>query len=78
VDRLKEAVEFLKGIYNSTIGLCAESPTAAPNTYWLVSDSLWGYKALEKHEPEISKAIKLKLIELAKAYTFQLTAKDCQ
>jgi hypothetical protein len=68
VDRLKEAVEFLKGIYNSTIGLCAESPTAAPNTYWLVSDNLWAYKALEKHAPEISEAIKLKLIELAKTY----------
>jgi len=76
VDRLKEAVEFLKGIYNSTIGLCTKSPTAAPNTYWLVSDNLWAYKALEKHEPEISKAIKLKLIELAKTYNLPVDSQE--
>ena len=68
VDRIRDAVEFLKGMFNSAIGLCAEAPEVAPNTYWLVSDNLWAYKALERHEPEISEAIKLKLIELAEAY----------
>lgn len=68
VDRIHDAVEFLKGTYNSTIGLCAEAPTVAPNTYWLVSDNLWAYKASEKHAPEISNAIKSKLTELAETY----------
>jgi len=74
VDRLKEAIEFLKNIYNSTIGLCAESPKVAPNTYWLVSDNLWAYKALEKHAPEISNAIKSKLTELAGTYNLPTDA----
>ncbi|GEM_PF-1964411 len=68
VDRLKDAVEFLKRMYNSTIGLCAEAPRVAPSTYWLLSDNLWAYKALEKYDPQLSSAIKSKLIELAEAY----------
>jgi len=67
VDRLKDAVEFLKSRYNSMIGLCAEAPAVAPSTYWLVSDNLWAYKALEKHAPENSNAIKTRLIELARS-----------
>jgi hypothetical protein len=72
VDRLKYAIEFLKSIYDSTVGLCAESPRVAPNIYWLVSDNLWAYKALEKHAPQISNIIKSKLIELAKAYSLPI------
>jgi len=68
VDRIHNAVKFLENMYNSTIGLCAEALTAAPNTYWLVSDNLWSYKALENYAPEVSNAIKSKLIELASAY----------
>jgi hypothetical protein len=68
VDKLKDAVEFLKRMYNSTIGLCAEAPRVAPSTYWLLSDNLWAYKALEKYDPQLSSAIKSKLIELAEAY----------
>jgi len=68
VDRIRDAVEFLKNMYNSTVGLCAEAPRVAPNTYWLVSDNLWAYKALENYAPEVSKTIKSKLIELASAY----------
>ncbi len=68
VDRIHDAVEFLKGMYNSAIGLCAEAPSVAPNTYWLVSDNLWAFKALEKYNPEISNSIKSKLTELAKTY----------
>ncbi len=69
VDRLKYAVEFLKSRYDPRVCLCAESPRAAPNIYWLVSDNLLAYKALEKHAPEISNIIKSKLTELAKVYT---------
>jgi hypothetical protein len=32
--------------FNSSLGLCREAPIVAPNTYWLVSDNLWAWKAL--------------------------------
>jgi len=69
------SVNFLKSAYNSTIGLIAEAPRVAPNIYWLVSDNLWAYKALENYAPEISNAIKAKLIELAQTYNLP---KDAQ
>jgi hypothetical protein len=50
-------------------------PKTAPNTYWLVSDNLWAYKALEKHYPKLSNTIKSKLIELAKTYKLPTDAK---
>ena len=75
VDRIRDMVEFVKSMYNSTIGLCSEAPTAAPNNYWVVSDNLWAYKALESYSPEISNAIKSKLIELTEAYNLP---KDAQ
>jgi len=62
-------------MYNEKVKLCAESPKTAPNTYWLVSDNLWAYKALEKHDPKLSKTIKSKLIELAKTYKLPTDAK---
>jgi hypothetical protein len=74
VDRIHDAVEFLENMYNSTIGLCAEAPRVAPNTYWLVSDNLWASKALENHAPEISNAIKSKLTELAETYNLPTDA----
>jgi len=67
VDRIHDAVEFLEKMYNSTVGLCAEAPTAS-NTYWLVSDNLWAYKALQKYDPQTSNSIKSKLMELASTY----------
>jgi len=74
VDRIHDAIEFLKGMYNSTVGLCAEAPRVAPNTYWLVSDNLWASKALEKYYSELSNTIKLKLIELAEAYNLPVNS----
>jgi len=75
-DMIKSAVDFLQNMYNPKVKLCAEAPTAAPNTYWLVSDNLWAYKALEKHAPKTSNAIKSKLIELAEAYNLPTDAQD--
>jgi hypothetical protein len=74
-DMIKSAVEFLHNMYNEKIKLCAESPKTAPNTYWLVSDNLWAYKALEKHDQKLSNTIKSKLIELAKAYNLPVDSK---
>jgi hypothetical protein len=50
-------------------------PKTAPNTYWLVSDNLWAFKALEKHDSKLSNTIKSKLIELAKTYKLPKDAK---
>jgi hypothetical protein len=74
-DMIKSAVDFLHNMYNEKVKLCAESPKIAPNTYWLVSDNLWAYKALEKHDQKLSNTIKSKLIELAKTYKLPTDAK---
>ena len=44
---VEKAVGFLLSQFNETLGLCREAPNAAPNTYWLVSDNLWTWKALK-------------------------------
>jgi hypothetical protein len=76
-DMIKSAVDFLHNMYDEKVKLCAESPETAPNTYWLVSDNLWAYKALEKHDQKLSNTIKSKskLIELAKTYKLPTDAK---
>jgi hypothetical protein len=45
---IERMVDFLTETqYNETLGLCREAPNVAPNTYWLVSDNLWAWKALK-------------------------------
>ena len=45
--RVEKALNFLINYqFNESIGLCREAPNVAPNTYWLVSDNLWAWKAL--------------------------------
>ena len=66
--RINEAVNFLLNQFNETVGLCREAPQAAPNTYWLVSDNLFAFKALERYNITVANAIKSKLRELAQAY----------
>ncbi|HEY9760047.1 MAG TPA: hypothetical protein V6C97_33130, partial [Oculatellaceae cyanobacterium] len=44
---IERMVDFLTETqFNETLGLCREAPNVAPNTYWLVSDNLWAWKAL--------------------------------
>lgn len=46
--RVELAVNFLISYqFNASLGLCREAPNAEPNTYWLVSDNLWAWKALK-------------------------------
>jgi len=46
--QLEKAVDFLvNSQFNESLGLCCEAPVEAPNTYWLVSDNLWAWKALK-------------------------------
>lgn len=55
---LQKAAAFLAvEQYNSTLKLCQEAPSVAPNTYWLVGDNLLAYLALKNYFPSISDAI---------------------
>ncbi|MGA2767222.1 MAG: hypothetical protein ABSF24_02760 [Candidatus Bathyarchaeia archaeon] len=44
---VEKAADFLLNKqFDRSLGLCREAPNVAPNTYWLVSDNLWAWKAL--------------------------------
>lgn len=46
--QVEKAVDFLvNSQFNESLSLCREAPAVAPNTYWLVSDNLWAWKALK-------------------------------
>ncbi len=74
--KMTKEIQYLIRQFNPAIRLCAEAPRVAPNTYWLVSDNLWAYKALETYAPEVSNAIKSKLIELASAFNLPTDHQD--
>ena len=75
---VERAAEFLLNQFNESLGLCREAPNVAPNTYWLVSDNLWAWKALqmvnESGLPDanragvVAKEIKSSLTKLAAKY----------
>jgi len=67
-DRLKMAVTYLENQFNPNLNLCREAPLVAPNTYWLVSDNLWAYYALEPYNLTLSSRIKEALIKYAKKH----------
>ena len=61
---LKMAANFLKSVqFNPALNLCREAPRVAPNKYWLVSDNLLAYHALEPYYPDIAGAIRNKMEE---------------
>lgn len=67
--RVDLAVNFLESQYNSSLNLCREAPYVAPNTYWVLGDNLFAYKAFElADKPELANSIKSKIIELADEY----------
>jgi hypothetical protein len=53
-ERVRRAADYLLSQYNPSLGLVAEAPTVAPNTYWLVSDNLLAQRALAFYDPAIS------------------------
>ena len=69
-ERLRHAADYLISQYNSSLGLVAEAPTVAPNTYWLVSDNLLAQTALASYDPAISSNIRESLQEYA--HTFRV------
>jgi hypothetical protein len=77
--KVEKAVDFLVNEqFNQSLRLCHEAPNVAANTYWLVSDNLWAWKALSMaNEYGLSNAaeaeatadkIRAKLAELAHNY----------
>jgi hypothetical protein len=46
--QVEKAVDFLIHCqFNESLNLCHDVPNKPPNTYWLVSDNLWAWKALK-------------------------------
>jgi hypothetical protein len=74
-EEVEKAVSFLVSRFNPQENLCCEAPRVANNTYWLVSDNLWAYKALEMMDVTgKSSLIKAELIELAQVYSLPTDA----
>ena len=66
---LERAVSYLRTTaYNPDLRMCREAPTVAPNVYWVASDNLLAYKALEPYDSELASTIKTRLIEIARTY----------
>jgi hypothetical protein len=66
---LEKAVAYLRTTaYNHDLRMCREAPRVAPNVYWVASDNLLAYKALESHDFELASTIKSRLIEIARTY----------
>jgi len=75
ITRVEKAGNFLMSQFNPQMNLCSEALNVAPNTYWLVSDNLWAYKALEMMDiTDTSSLIKVELIELAQVYNLPTDA----
>jgi len=80
IGRIEKAVDFLiNSQFNQNLNLCREAPVYAPNTYWLVSDNLWAWKALKMANASgisnavkagaVAEKIRTKLVSLANNYS---------
>ena len=68
-ENLDKAVAYLRNVaYNPDLRLCREAPRVAPNVYWVASDNLFAYKALEPYDREVASKIRSELIGIAKGY----------
>lgn len=67
-DNLDLAISYLRNACNDTLHLCREAPRVAPNVYWIASDNLLAFKALEPYDPQLSSTISSELVRLAKVY----------
>lgn len=66
---LQIAVEYLRSVaYNPALRLCREAPSAAPNIYWVASDNMLAFKALEPHDSELASTIRSELARIAQLY----------
>jgi hypothetical protein len=68
-DKIDRAVSYLRNVaYNPKLLLCREAPRVAPNVYWISSDNLLAFKALEPYDEQLSPMISSELVRLAKVY----------
>jgi len=66
---LVKAVEYIRVVaYNPKLQLCREAPRVAPNVYWVASDNLLAFKALEPYDHVLASTIRSKLTEIAQQY----------
>jgi len=66
---VRKAVAYLREIaYNPDLRLCREAPRVAPNVYWVVSDNLLAFKALESYDPQLASTIRLELVKIGKVF----------
>jgi len=72
---LEKAVAYLRTVaYNPDLKLCREAPRVAPNVYWVSSDNLLAYKALEPYDSKLASTIRSRLLEIAKAYNLPVSS----
>jgi len=67
-ERLDAAARFIYEGFNPELNLVSEAPEAAPDVYWLVSDTLLAQYVLKEYYPDVAGKIKSRLIELASIY----------
>jgi hypothetical protein len=66
---LEKAVAYLRTVaYNPDLKLCREAPGVAPNVYWVASDNLLAYKALEPYDLQVASTIRSELVRIAELY----------
>jgi len=66
---LENAVRYLQAVaYDPLVKLCREAPNVAASTYWIASDNLLAYKALEPYDSELASTIRSRLVKIADAY----------
>ena len=74
-ENLEKAVAYLTTVaYNPDLGLCREAPRVAPNVYWVASDNLLAYKALEPYDSKLASTIRSRLVNIAKTYSLPVSA----
>jgi len=74
-ENLEKAVVYLRTVaYNPDLKLCREAPRVATNIYWIASDNLLVFKALEPYDSKLSSRIRSRLVEIAKTYNLPVSA----
>lgn len=77
VSRVDLAVSYLENQFNPSLNLCKEAPHVAPNTYWVVGDNLFSYKAFElAGKTDLANAVKSEIMELANTYNLSKDANN--
>jgi hypothetical protein len=68
-ENLEKAVAYLRTVaYSPDLKLCSEAPRVAPNVYWVASDNLLAYKALEPYDLHVASTIRSELVRIAELY----------